>query len=112
MKCLEDFPHLAVHPDSVVAGDVFNQLLSDGRTAGFAFINGDKQVDSRPDGALPVHAVVVGEPLVLQGDKSVDQILGNVVVIHPDAVFHIVQPVEFIVFAGAFIHGIEDGGIA
>ena len=92
--------------------DVLDHLLGDGGAAGCALIDGHHQVDSRGNGTLPVHALVFPEALVLQSNGSIDQgHPGNIIIVHPDAVYIAVQPLHFHVVAAGVL-AIENGGIA
>lgn len=73
----EDFLHLAFDTHLVVAGDVFDKLLVDGRAAGLGGIDRDEHVDERAEGALPVDALVRPEALVLDGDNRLLHVLGD-----------------------------------
>ena len=82
-----DLHHLALHRVLVVAGHVLHQLLGDGRAALHAAAE-----DGAEDGArraVPVHALVFVEPLVLNGDHGFLQILGDLLQIDPDAVLRV-----------------------
>ena len=91
--------------------DILDHLLGNGGTAGGALIDGDHQVDSRGNGAFPVHALMFPEALVLQSNGGVDHIFGNVIIIHPDPVHIAMQAFHFNVVAIGVLT-IENGGIA
>ena len=77
--------HLALDGVLVIAGDVLDELLGDGGAAlGIAVGEG---AEHGPQGAVPIHAVVGLEALVLNGNGGVTQDLGDGVEVHPNAVF-------------------------
>ena len=83
---LEDLEQLALHGDIVLLGEVFDELLRDGRAAEVVF-HRQEHVDKRPRRAVPVHALVLIKALVLDGDGRMLHVLGNVGIVDPDAVF-------------------------
>ena len=107
----EDLLGLADNGEVVVMSDVLDHLLGDGGAAGCALIDGHHQVDSRGNGTLPVHALVFPEALVLQSNGGIDQVIRDLIVVHPDAVYIAVQPLHFHVVAAGVL-AIENGGIA
>ena len=78
----DDLGDLALDGGLVIAGEVFDELLGDGGAAGD--VPAGEHVQHGLGRALPVHAGVGPEPLVLDGHGGVDQILGDVVIVHPD----------------------------
>ena len=83
---LEDLEQLALHGDIVLLGEVFDELLRDGRAAEVVF-HRQEHVDERARRAVPVHALVLIKALVLDGDGRMLHILGDVGIVDPDAVF-------------------------
>ena len=59
----------------LLAGDVFDQLLGQGRSAEFAFAEFQHKVGGRTDGTVPVNALVRPEALVLAVDCGIDEAL-------------------------------------
>ena len=78
----DDLGDLALDGGLVIAGEVFDELLGDGGAAGD--VPAGEHVQHGLGRALPVHAGVGPEPLVLDGHGGVDEILGDVVIVHPD----------------------------
>ena len=77
----EYLAQLTLPADLVIAGEVLDQLLRyRGTTAAVAVR------EERARGTVPVNALVSVETLVLGGDNSVDDVGGDILVIHPDAV--------------------------
>ena len=77
----EDLQDLASDGHVVVLGIVLDGLLGDGGGAE-GVPHGQEHIHERAGGAVPVHPVVVPEPLVLDGDEGVDQILRDLLVLH------------------------------
>ena len=81
----EDLLHLTAHGHIVLIGQVLDELLGDGGAA-----EGGPAAQEHIGAGLhrsdPVHALVLEEPLVLDGHRRVHQILGNLVVGNPDPV--------------------------
>ena len=86
LERLEDLEQLALHGDIVLLGEVFDELLRDGRAAEVVF-HRQEHVDERAGRAVPVDALVLVKALVLNGDGRVLHVLGDVGIIDPDAVF-------------------------
>ena len=82
-----DLRYLALDGALVVAGDVLHQLLGDGGTA--LHTAAEQGAEDGAGGAVPVHALVGVEPLVLDGHHCVLQVLGDLVQIGPDAVLRV-----------------------
>ena len=87
---LEYLEQLALHGDIVLLGEVFDKLLGDSRAAE-GVLHADEHIDERTGCAIPVNAVVAVKALILDGNKSLLHVLGNLVVIDPNAVFLTVQ---------------------
>ena len=74
----EDLPQLALDGDFLFFGDVAHHLLGDGGTA--LGIPPGGAVEGGPGGAVPVHALVGPEAVVLNGHHGVHQVLGQVLI--------------------------------
>ena len=85
IESAENLHELSLHGDVVFRSDVFDELLRDRRAAEVVF-HAEEHVDERARRAVPVHALVVIEALVLDGDRRLFQIRRQLVVIDPDAV--------------------------
>ena len=103
-----DLRHLAFDGGLVVAGDVFDKLLGDGRPALYAAA-GDGAEHS-PGGALPIHALVLVKALVLDGHRRIPQALRDLVACKEDAVLTIIQGLIQLVFPRVGILGVHLGG--
>ena len=77
---LKDLADLPLGSVVVISGCIFNQLLGQSGASSGAVAEGI--IDRCLDRAQPVHAVMVIEPLVLCGNIGVNQILGNVFIVH------------------------------
>ena len=82
LQRLEDLGDLALDGDVVLLGEVLDELLGDGGAA-LDVLPGEHVQDGGRR-ALPVHAVVLQEALVLDGDGGFDEILRDLVIVHPD----------------------------
>ena len=89
----EDLQHLAFDGDVVVIRNILDELL--GQRGAALHITTGKHIDHRTCGALPVHAVVLPEALVLDRHRGVDQILRDLVIGHPDTVLPGIERLEF-----------------
>ena len=89
----ENLQHLALDGDIVVIRDVLDKLLS--QRGATLHITTGKHIDHRTCGALPVHAVVLPEALVLDRHCGIDQILRDLVIGHPDTVLPGIERFEF-----------------
>ena len=70
----ENFHHLSLDGDAVFLAHVFDQLLGDGGAAELG-VPAEEHIHAGLHGGDPVHALVLVEPLVLNGDGGIDQIL-------------------------------------
>ena len=75
-----DLPELPAHGDVCVIVHLPQQLLGDGGAA--PGVSVEQGVPDGGDGAHPVHAVMLPEPVVLNGDQRVDEVPGNLAVLH------------------------------
>ena len=82
-----DLRHLTLDGVLVVAGDVLHQLLGDGGAA--LHIAAEQGAEDGAGGAVPVHALVGVEPLVLNGHHRFLEVFGDLVQIGPDAVLRV-----------------------
>ena len=102
----DDLGNLPLDGGLVVLGGVFQQLLGDGGAAG-NFFAGKHRIYciSRPP---PVHPGVGPEPLVLNGHGGVDQVLGNLVVVHPHRAGDVVQLGHLHILPGGLVLVVHD----
>ena len=78
----EDLADLAGDRHIVILGEVLDKLLGEGGAAeGVA--HAQEHVDKGAGGAVPVHPVMIPEAVVLNGHHRVDQILWNILIVHP-----------------------------
>ena len=89
-KRAEDLQHLAPDRHLVVAREVLDDLLRD-RGAAAGRVAAAQHVENGARRALPVHAVVLKEPLVLNGNQRLPDMVGNILKIHQRAVFQTVD---------------------
>ena len=61
--------------------------------------------------AAPVYALVLFKALVLTGNRRVNQVLRDILVVHPDTVFFPVQTVQFHIFTCRLVLHIQYAGI-
>ena len=81
----EDLFDLSLDGDGVIARDVLDELLGD-RRAAEGGAGAKEHIGAGLDGGDPVHALMLIEALVLDGDGGMHQILGNFLDICPTAV--------------------------
>ena len=86
IESAENLHELSLRGHVVLGGDVFDELLCDRRAAEVVF-HAEEHIDERASRAVPVHALVVVEALVLDGDRRLFEIRRQVLIIDPDAVF-------------------------
>ena len=108
LQCAVDLRDLALDRHLIVAGDVLHQLLGDGGAA--LHVLAEQGVQNGAGGTLPVHAVVLFKPLVLNGHRCILKVLGNVLQVHPDAVFVHVQRLVHDPLLGVGVLVIQLGG--
>ena len=85
LQRLEYLDQLALDGDVVVAGEVLDELLGY-RGAAEDVVRGGEHGGDGGQRAEPVHALVLIEAAVLDGDEGLHQIVGDVLQVHPDAV--------------------------
>lgn len=109
----ENLPDLPVDIGLVVLCHVFQHLLGQGGPTVAAVSGG--QLQHRSGSTLPVHALVLEKPLVLNGHGGLPQVGGHLVEAHQDTVFRAVDALEFlprtrllilIIDEGAELHGV------
>ena len=109
----ENLPNLPVDIGRVVLCHVFQHLLGQGGPA-VAAVPGN-QLQHRSGGPLPVHALMLKEALVLDGNGGLPQVVGHLVKAHQNAVLLAVDVLELlprpgllilIVDKGAEVHGV------
>ena len=108
LQCPEDLPHLAVDGVAVVAGHVLEHLLGQGGAA-VCGLGPDEEVRRGAKSALPVHALVLEEPVVLDGHGGLRQGRGHLVIVHPDAVLVAVDRLVLHPLPGLLVLIIDDG---
>ena len=106
VESLENLHELATDRDVALIGQVFDELLGKSGTAvaGAA----DKHIGRGGQGAHPVHAVVLPEALVLDGNGRVDHVLGNILVVDPYTVFDGKQLSNFLELPGFRVLGKDE----
>ena len=105
----ENLDELSPDDDLVVFGQILDELLGDGGGA----VGGvsEEHVHGGAGRAQPVHAVVIPEPLVLDGYAGKDQVRGDLVVGGPDAVFLSIELLQLLIRAGVIVVIVNDGGL-
>ena len=106
---LEDLIDLTFDRFVIVSGQVFDQLLGDGRTT-TAVIAGDKALNCTK-GAEPVYTMMRIEALVFDGDNCFLQIFGDLVQRYPLPVDVSFQSLIYFVLVRVWIFGINDGSL-
>ena len=106
----ENFRDFPLNGNVVLGGQVLDELLGQGGAA--LDVPAGKHEQHAVDGAPPVHAVVLVEPLILNGDRRIDQVLGDLIQGHPDPVLIPVQGLHGLVVVGAWVPAIHGGGQA
>ena len=101
----EYFDQLPADGDLLLARDVFDELLGDGGAAGAA--GPQEHLDAGLDRRVPVHALVLLEALVLDRDTGVDEVLRQLVVFDPDAVFVAVELLQHDLLAGLGVLAVD-----
>ena len=81
----ENLHQLSLDGDLVLAGEVLDELLRY-RGAAEVVAHPEEHIEDRADGAVPVHALVVVEALVLNGYEGVLEVLRYVLIVDPYAV--------------------------
>ena len=106
----ENFHQLAAHRHLILMGEVFDELLGDGGGAigGFA---PEEHIQTGLDSPQPVHAVVVEETLVFNGDAGVFQIGRDVLDPHPDAILAFVELFQLLPLPGLPVLVVDDRGL-
>ena len=105
----ENFNKLPAHRDLVAARDIFDELLRDRRTARFS--SSEEHFDAGLKRRHPVDTLMVFKALVLYGDAGMNEVLGNVLVLHPRAVRAAVELAQNDVLPGLRVFIINDGGL-
>ena len=90
----EDLQNFTFDRYVIVFCNILYQLLGEGRTAE-GISHADKHIHKSSGRAIPVHTVVLVEAMVLHCHHGVDQVLRNVLVVHPLAVFRTHQGLQF-----------------
>ena len=106
----EDLHELPADRDLVVAGQVLHQLLGDGGCAVGA-VRAHKEVRACPHGTKPVHTVMLKEPLVLDGNCGIDQIIRDLIIGSPDPVFIAVEILKGLKLSGLLVLIVDHGGL-
>ena len=86
---LENLQQLALHGDIILLGQVFYELLRDGRAAENRAAG--EHIQRGVGRAEPVDAIMLIKPLVLNSDKCVLHVLGDLIAVDPDSVLRIVK---------------------
>ena len=106
LRGTEDLLHLSLNGDLVRLEVVFDQLLGNGGATGIGAVH--KHTDTGLDGGEPVHTLMLKEALVLNGHRGIDQILGDILVIHPFLLHIRVQLLQLLDIAVA-VHIVDKG---
>ena len=80
----KNFLYLSKNADLVFLRDIFDQLLGQGRAAASPRVG--KELVHRPQGAFPVHALVLAEAMILNGDLGGLHVLRNLAQVDPHPV--------------------------
>ena len=104
----ENLHHLPLDGDALLLGQVFHQLLGDGGAAEL-LVAAEEHIQTGLDGGNPVHALMLIEPLILNGHRRVNHGLGDLVQAGPLPVGGGVNLLELLNIA-AVIHIINKGG--
>ena len=85
----ENLKDLAANRDLILPRDVFDHLLRDGGSA--AGVIAHQGVVHAARGAFPVHALMLIETFVLDGNQRFDHMIGNLLILHQRAVLIAVE---------------------
>ena len=103
----EDLPDLPVDGAGIVLRHVFQHLLGDGGAA--EGLSAGEYVQRRAGGPLPVHALVLEEPLVLNGHGGLPKGVRDLVIGHQHAVLVPVDRLELHPLPGLLVLIIDKG---
>ena len=111
IKGTHDLLDLTLHGNFVVTRYVLDELLCDGGAAARRIAR--EILDRALRGGEQIHAAVIPETVILNGDKGVHQILRDLRIRHPDTVFAAVEPLilQFHHVSRLGIHIIYRGGV-
>ena len=104
----ENLHHLPLDGDALLLGQVFHQLLGNGGAAEL-LVAAEEHIQTGLDGGNPVHALMLIEPLILNGHRRVNHGLGNLVQAGPLPVGGGVNLLELLNIT-AVVHIINKGG--
>ena len=104
----ENLLHLTGQAHLALTGDILDQLLRNGRAAVAAALG--NQCGHGAGCTNPVYSVMFHKPLIFNCDHRVFHILGDFVVVHPNAVLRAVKPLIFHRLARIVVH-INKAGI-
>ena len=74
----ENLHDLSLHRNAVLLADVFDQLLGNGGAAELG-VSAEEHIHAGLDRGNPVHALVLIEALILNGHRSIDQVLRDLI---------------------------------
>ena len=106
LQRLEDLEQFSLDGDIVLLRGVLDQLLRD-RRAAEVVLHAEEHVHEGARGAVPVDALVLIEALVLDGDGRVFDVLRDILIVDPDAVFRAGELHQLLPHAVSVL--IEDG---
>ena len=86
LQRLEDLQQLALHGDIVLMREVFDELLRDCGAAEIV-AHAEEHVHECAGRAVPVHALMLIEALILDRNCRMHQILGDLVILDPNSLF-------------------------
>ena len=95
----EDLHDLSLDGNALLAGDILDQLLGDGRSAELG-IAAEEHIDAGLDGRDPVNALMLVETLIFDGYSSIDQRLGDLLQRGPLTVGRGIDLLELLDIAG------------
>ena len=85
LKRLKYLQQLALDGYIILLSEVLDELLSDGRAAE-GILHADEHIDKCTCRSIPVNTVMTVKAFVLDGNKSLLHIFGDLVIIDPDTV--------------------------
>ena len=104
-----DLHQLAADRDLLVLAQVLDELLRDRGAA----VSGaaDEHIGRGRERSHPVHAVMLPEALILDGDGGVDQVGRDLVIGDPDSVLHGKELTQLLILAGLWVFCVDEGGL-
>ena len=103
----ENFHQLAAHGHLVAPGNVFDELLGNGRAARLALT--EEHLDARLHGRKPVDALMILKALVLDGNAGMNQVFGDILILDPCAVRAAVELAQDHILPGLRVFIVDHG---